>query len=158
MACSKSVYEHTMGRASDKRVVLLQCQLDNERCECKEKEVVIKNLPDQVSRVNINHKDSDTDQEGGTPLSVVRCEKDASIQKSNELATSEKEMETMRSSIIALGILHKSNGKHMLQNKELPKDCYKVSIEKSLVHAACTSGVGNNSFKTVKDAVGGFLA
>ncbi|GJR07445.1 hypothetical protein Tco_0790097 [Tanacetum coccineum] len=45
----------------------------------------------------------------------------------------------------------------MLHNKELPKDCYKVSVDKSLVDAACILDVGNNGFKTVKDAVGGFL-
>ncbi|GJU20113.1 putative reverse transcriptase domain-containing protein [Tanacetum coccineum] len=42
----------------------------------------------------------------------------------------------------------------MLHNKELPKDCYKVSIDTSLVDAACIPDVGNNGFKTVKDAVG----
>ncbi|GKG00197.1 hypothetical protein Tco_0301887, partial [Tanacetum coccineum] len=41
----------------------------------------------------------------------------------------------------------------MLHNKELPKDCYKVSIDTSLVDAACILDVGNNGFKTVKDAV-----
>ncbi|GKB29381.1 hypothetical protein Tco_0868782 [Tanacetum coccineum] len=46
----------------------------------------------------------------------------------------------------------------MLHNKELPKDCYKVSIDKSLVDAACIPDVGNNGFKIVKDAVGGFYA
>ncbi|GKB09993.1 hypothetical protein Tco_0843916 [Tanacetum coccineum] len=47
-----------------------------------------------VSPVDINPIDSSADEEGGTPLSVVGCENDASIQKSNGLATSEKEMET----------------------------------------------------------------
>ncbi|GKE78307.1 hypothetical protein Tco_1544427 [Tanacetum coccineum] len=46
----------------------------------------------------------------------------------------------------------------MVHNKELPKDCYKVSIDTSLVDAACTPDVGNNGFKTVKDAVGGLFA
>ncbi|GKB29518.1 NAC domain-containing protein 7-like protein [Tanacetum coccineum] len=32
-------------------------------------------------------------------------------------------------------------------------DCYKVSVDKSLVDAACIPDVGNNDFKTVKDAV-----
>nr|GEZ95744.1 hypothetical protein [Tanacetum cinerariifolium] len=35
---------------------------------------------------------------------------------------------------------------------------YKVSVDKSLVDAACISDVGNNGFKTVKDAVGSFFA
>nr|GEU61942.1 hypothetical protein [Tanacetum cinerariifolium] len=48
--------------------------------------------PLDVSPVDINPIDSSADEEGGTP--VVRCENDASIQKSNGLATSEKEMET----------------------------------------------------------------
>ncbi|GJR72744.1 hypothetical protein Tco_0085109 [Tanacetum coccineum] len=46
----------------------------------------------------------------------------------------------------------------MLHNKQLLKDCYKVSIDTSLVDAACIPDVGNNGFKTVKDAVGGFFA
>ncbi|GJY00959.1 hypothetical protein Tco_0359111 [Tanacetum coccineum] len=48
--------------------------------------------PPDVSPVDINPIDSSADEEGGTP--VVGCENDASIQKSNGLATSEKEMET----------------------------------------------------------------
>ncbi|GKG13550.1 hypothetical protein Tco_0350510, partial [Tanacetum coccineum] len=48
-----------------------------------------------VSPVDINPIDNSADEEGGTPLSVVGRENDASIQKSNGLATSEKEMETM---------------------------------------------------------------
>ncbi|GJS98150.1 hypothetical protein Tco_0819320 [Tanacetum coccineum] len=46
----------------------------------------------KVSPVDINPIDSSADEEGGTL--VVGCENDASIQKSNGLATSEKEMET----------------------------------------------------------------
>ncbi|GJR81064.1 berberine/berberine-like protein [Tanacetum coccineum] len=63
-----------------------------------------------------------------------------------------------KSTIIALGTVYKTDGKQMLHNKELPKDCYKVSIDTSLVDAACIPDVGNNGFKTVKDAVGGFFA
>ncbi|GJY60667.1 hypothetical protein Tco_0461324 [Tanacetum coccineum] len=63
-----------------------------------------------------------------------------------------------KSSIIALGTVYKTDGKQMLHNKELPKDCYKVSIDTSLVDAACIPDIGNKSFKTVKDAVGGFFA
>ncbi|GJX87453.1 hypothetical protein Tco_0339467 [Tanacetum coccineum] len=55
---------------------------------------------------------------------------------------------------IALGTVYKTDGKQMLHNKELPKDCYKVSVDKSLVDAACIPNIGNNGFKTVKDAVG----
>ncbi|GKD06285.1 retrovirus-related pol polyprotein from transposon TNT 1-94 [Tanacetum coccineum] len=151
----------------------------------------------QVSPVDINPISSSADEEGGT--TIFGCENDASIQKSNGLATLEKEMETrvsnktppcetvksvgskkvtisirkdssgqdsqsqenvspllvlpQKSTIIALGTVYKTNGKQMLRNKELPKDCYKVSIDTSLVDATCIPDVGNNSFKTVKDAV-----
>nr|GEX71402.1 hypothetical protein [Tanacetum cinerariifolium] len=47
-----------------------------------------------VSPVDINPIDNNADEEGRTSLSVVGCENDASIRKSNGLATSEKEMET----------------------------------------------------------------
>ncbi|GKC54277.1 hypothetical protein Tco_1077022, partial [Tanacetum coccineum] len=63
-----------------------------------------------------------------------------------------------KSTIIALGTVYKTDGKQMLHNKELPKDCYKVSIDKSVVDVACIPDVGNNGFKTVKDDVGGFFA
>ncbi|GJT39634.1 hypothetical protein Tco_0939499 [Tanacetum coccineum] len=52
----------------------------------------------------------------------------------------------------------KTDRKQMLHNKELPKDCYKVSVDKSLVDATCIPDVGNNGFKIVKDAVGGVFA
>ncbi|GKF05451.1 hypothetical protein Tco_0036119, partial [Tanacetum coccineum] len=45
-----------------------------------------------VSPVDINPINSSAYEEGGT--TVVGCENDASIQKSNGLATLEKEMET----------------------------------------------------------------
>ncbi|GJY01077.1 transposase, Ptta/En/Spm, transposase, Tnp1/En/Spm-like protein [Tanacetum coccineum] len=53
--------------------------------------------PPDVSPVDINPIDSSADKEGGIP--VVGCENDASIQKSNGLATSEKEMETRMSQV-----------------------------------------------------------
>ena len=40
--------------------------------------------------MNINHINTSTDEDAGTPVAV--CEKVASIQKSNGLATLEKEM------------------------------------------------------------------
>ncbi|GJX97561.1 hypothetical protein Tco_0353359 [Tanacetum coccineum] len=156
--------------------------------------------------VNINPIDSNAYEEGQTPLSVVGCENDAGIQKSNGLETSEKERETRetvnsvgskkttkslrkesshqdfqslenvsplqvlpqaikyklwhlkKTTIIALGTIYKTDEKQMLHNKELPKDYYKVLVDKSLVDAACIPDVGNNGFKTVNDAVGGFFA
>ncbi|GJV65838.1 hypothetical protein Tco_1476666 [Tanacetum coccineum] len=166
----------------------------------------------ELNLTELNPINSSADEEGGT--TVVGCENDASIQKSNGLATLEKEIETRvsnktspcetvksvgskkmtrsirkdssrqdsqsqenvspllvlpqaikcklwhfkKSTIIALGTVYKTDGKQMLHNKELPKDCYKVSVDKSLVDAACIPDVGNNGFKTVKDAVGGFFA
>ncbi|GJR80459.1 transposase, Ptta/En/Spm, transposase, Tnp1/En/Spm-like protein [Tanacetum coccineum] len=112
-------------QASDERILLLQSQLDNERRERQEKELLIQNLsnkmsqtegmvtklknqlaahggqsqsmstqltPPNVSPVDINPINSSTDEEGGT--TVFGCENDASIQKSNGLATLEKEMKT----------------------------------------------------------------
>ncbi|GJX52855.1 transposase, Ptta/En/Spm, transposase, Tnp1/En/Spm-like protein [Tanacetum coccineum] len=198
-------------QASDERILLLQSQLDNERREHQEKELLIHNLSNKMSQiegmvspVDINPINSGAYEEGG--ITVVGCENNASIQKSNGLAILEKEMKTRetvksvgskkrtrsirkdssrqdsqsqenvspllvlpqatkcklwhlnKSTIIALGTVYKTDGKQMLHNKGLPKDCYKVSIDTSLVDAACIPDVGNNSFKTVKDAVGGFFA
>ncbi|GJT69203.1 hypothetical protein Tco_1028489 [Tanacetum coccineum] len=159
------------GQASDERIVLLQSQLDNGRPNLAAQGEQLKSMltqwtPSDVSPVDINPIDSSADEEGRTP--IVGCENDASIQKSNGLATSEKEMETRaikcklwhlkKSTIIALGTVYETDGKQMLHNKEIRKDCYKVSIDKCLVDAACIPDVGNNGFKTVKDAVGGFFA
>ncbi|GJT60492.1 transposase, Ptta/En/Spm, transposase, Tnp1/En/Spm-like protein [Tanacetum coccineum] len=63
-----------------------------------------------------------------------------------------------KTTIIAEGTIYKSDGKIMLHNKALPKDCYKVSIDKSLVDAAFIPDVGSNGCTTVLDAVGGFVA
>ncbi|GKC24577.1 hypothetical protein Tco_1026727 [Tanacetum coccineum] len=119
-------------QASDERIAILQketfTKLMNQLAAQGEQLQSMSNklTPSDVSLVDINLIDNSTDEEGETPLSVVGCENDASIQKSNGLATSEKEMET--------------------------RDCYKVSVDKSLVDAACIPDVGNNVFKTVKDA------
>ncbi|GJU81934.1 hypothetical protein Tco_1284299 [Tanacetum coccineum] len=86
-------------QASDEKNLLLQTQLDNERREHQEKELIIQNLSNKmsptkgmVSLVDINPINSSDDEEGGT--TVVGCKNEASIQKSNGLATLEKEMET----------------------------------------------------------------
>ncbi|GJW18547.1 hypothetical protein Tco_0025983 [Tanacetum coccineum] len=60
--------------------------------------------------------------------------------------------------IIAEGTVYKSDGKIMLHNKALPKDYYKVSIDKSLVDATFIPDVGINGCTTVLDEVGGFVA
>jgi hypothetical protein len=46
----------------------------------------------------------------------------------------------------------------MLHNQPLPNDCYRVSIDQSLVDAACIPNVGNNGFKTVVAGLGRFFA
>jgi hypothetical protein len=51
-----------------------------------------------------------------------------------------------------------SAGKQMLHNKPLPKDCYRVSIDKSLHDAAFIPDVGGSGFTTVMKALGGFYA
>ncbi|GJX52108.1 hypothetical protein Tco_0280477 [Tanacetum coccineum] len=63
-----------------------------------------------------------------------------------------------KTTIIAEGTVYKSDGKIMLHNKALPSNCYKVSIDKSLVDAAFIPDVGSNGCTTVLDAVGGFVA
>nr|GFC18716.1 hypothetical protein [Tanacetum cinerariifolium] len=63
-----------------------------------------------------------------------------------------------KSNIVALGTVYKFDGKQMLHNQELPNDCYKVSIDSSVVDASCIPDVGNNRLKTVKDGIGGFFA
>nr|GFA60669.1 hypothetical protein [Tanacetum cinerariifolium] len=93
----------------------------------------------------INPINRNGDGEGRT--TVVRCKNNSSIQMSNGLATLEQEMETSaikcklwhlkKSTIIALGNVYKTDGKQMLHNKELLKDCYKVPIDTSLVDAVC---------------------
>ncbi|GJY54350.1 nucleotide-binding alpha-beta plait domain-containing protein [Tanacetum coccineum] len=99
-----------------------------------------------------------------TQSSVVVRDKDARIkEKSNGLVTSEKASKCKlwhlkKSNIVALGTVYKSDGKQMLHNQALPNDCYKVSIDSSLVDAACIPDVGNNGLVTVKDGVGGFFA
>ncbi|GJV36905.1 hypothetical protein Tco_1409382 [Tanacetum coccineum] len=77
-----------------------------------------------------------------TQSSVVVRDKDARIKKSPN-------------GLVNFG---KVCGKQMLHNQALPNDCYKVSIDSSLVDAACIPDVGNNGVKTFKDGVGGFFA
>nr|GEU68486.1 helitron helicase-like domain-containing protein [Tanacetum cinerariifolium] len=76
-------------QASDKTVAFLQSQLDNER------------------RKHINPIDNSANEAGKTPLSVVGCENDVSIQKSNGLATLEKEIET-RVNIFSKSVINRT--------------------------------------------------
>ncbi|GKA79718.1 transposase, Ptta/En/Spm, transposase, Tnp1/En/Spm-like protein [Tanacetum coccineum] len=139
-------------QASDERIALLESQLDNERREREEKELEIQNLSNKmsetegmVSPVDINPIDNNADEEGGTPLSVVGCENDASIQKSNGLATSKKEMET-RETVNSVGSkkttksLRKESSRQRSQSQEdvspllvLPQSCGSCVVGHSVV-------------------------
>lgn len=63
-----------------------------------------------------------------------------------------------RTQMIVIGKVYITYGKQMLHHKPIPKTCCKVSIQESLVDAACILDIGNNGFKTVKDVVGCFVA
>ncbi|GJZ03875.1 Toll/interleukin-1 receptor domain-containing protein [Tanacetum coccineum] len=114
--------------------------------------------PLDVSPVEIHPINSSADEEGGT--TVVGCDQnDASIRKEmQKRAIKCRLWHLKKTTIIAEGTVYKSDGKIMLHNKALPKDCYKVSIDKSLVDAAFIPDVGSNGCTTVLDAVGGFVA
>ncbi|GJU50785.1 putative reverse transcriptase domain-containing protein [Tanacetum coccineum] len=183
-------------QASDERILLLQSQLDNERRERQEKELLIQNLSNKMSQtegmvslVDIHPVNSSADEVGGT--TVLGCDQnDVSIQKEMQKRETVKFVGAKRTTrsirkdysskdtqskenvsaikcrlwhlkkttIIAEGTIYKSDGKIMLHNKALLKDCYKVSIDKSLVDAAFIPDVGSNGCTTVLDAVGGFVA
>ncbi|GJS77808.1 ribonuclease H-like domain-containing protein [Tanacetum coccineum] len=114
--------------------------------------------PLDVSPVEIHPINSSADEEGGT--TVLGCDQnDASIRKEmQKRAIKCRLWHLKKTTIIAEGTVYKSDGKIMLHNKALPKDCYKVSIDKSLVDAAFIPDVGSNGCTTVLDAVGGFVA
>ncbi|GKB83072.1 hypothetical protein Tco_0949967 [Tanacetum coccineum] len=193
-------------QATDERIELLQTQLDNERRERQQKDVLVKKLSTEMTEkyilLNLSSQlqvasdvtPMDAYEVDGTQSSVVVRDKDTRIQKkSNGLVTSEKEpVKTVgpketpksqrngsqdsqsqgnvsptqelptaskcklwhlkKSNIVSLDTVYMSDGKQMLHNQALPNDCYKVSIDSSLVDAACIPDVGNNGLKTVKDA------
>ncbi|GJW56717.1 transposase, Ptta/En/Spm, transposase, Tnp1/En/Spm-like protein [Tanacetum coccineum] len=152
-------------QAADERILLLESQLDAARREREEKELLIKSMSSKMSQtegmvspVEIHPINSSADEEGGT--TVVGCDQnDASIRKEmQKRAIKCRLWHLKKTTIIAEGTVYKSDGKIMLHNKALPKDCYKVSIDKSLVDAAFIPDVGSNGYTTVLDAVGGFVA
>ncbi|GJY54631.1 transposase, Ptta/En/Spm, transposase, Tnp1/En/Spm-like protein [Tanacetum coccineum] len=151
-------------QATDERIELLQTQLDNERRERQQKDVLVKKLSTEMTEKDVLVTPMGAYEVDGTQSSVVVRNKDARIQKkSNGLVTSKKASKCKlwhlkKSNIVALGTVYKSDGKQMLHNQALPNDCYKVSIDSSLVDAACIPNVGNNRLVTVKDGVGGFFA
>ncbi|GJT55242.1 hypothetical protein Tco_0990296 [Tanacetum coccineum] len=122
------------------------------RCECQQKDESVNKLSTEMTEKDVTPMGAYEVDE--TQSSVVVHDKDARIQKkSNRLVTSKK-----KSNTVAFGTVYKADGKQMLHNQELPNDCYKVSIDESVVDAACLPDVGNNRLKTIKDGVGGFLA
>nr|GEU28626.1 hypothetical protein [Tanacetum cinerariifolium] len=174
---------------TNERIELLQTQLDNERSERQQKDILVKKLSTEITKKDVIPMGAYEVDE--THSSVFIRDKDARIQKkSNGLVTTEKEpVKTVKpkkmpkslrngsqdsqsqgnaskcklwhlkkSNIVALGTVYKSDRKQMLHNQALPNDCYKVSIDLSLVDAACIPDVGNNGLKTIKDGVGGFFA
>ena len=60
--------------------------------------------------------------------------------------------------IVAIGRVHFAAGRQMLNHKPLPQACYKVSIDKALVGAACIPDIANNGFKTINDVLGCIVA
>ncbi|GJT44952.1 transposase, Ptta/En/Spm, transposase, Tnp1/En/Spm-like protein [Tanacetum coccineum] len=167
-------------QAADERILLLESQLDAARREREEKETLNQELLSSrchrtegiVSPVEIHPINSSADEEGGT--TVVGCDQnDASIRKemqkrdsSSQDSQSKENVSVLpqaikcrlwqlkKTTIIVEGTVYKSDGKIMLHNKALLKDCYKVSIDKSLVDAAFIPDVGSNGCTTVLDAVG----
>nr|GEZ47521.1 hypothetical protein [Tanacetum cinerariifolium] len=168
-------------QATDERIELLQTKLDNERRKRQQKDVLVKKLSIEMTEKDVLVKKLSNEMTetkrmlsqlmnqlatqgvDETQSSVVVRDKDARIQKkSNGLVTSEKASKCKRwhlkkPNIVALSTVYKSDGKQMLHNQALPNDCYKVSIDSSLVDAACLPDVGNNALKIVKDSVGGFF-
>ncbi|GJS19543.1 hypothetical protein Tco_0448175 [Tanacetum coccineum] len=111
-----------------------------------------------VVLVDIHPVNSSADEEGGKTIETVKSvgakkmtrsiRKDSSSQDSQSKenvsvlpqAIKCRLWHLKKSTIIAEGTVYKSDGKIMLHNKALPKDCYKVSIDKSLVDAAFYTG------------------
>ncbi|GJR50245.1 nucleotide-binding alpha-beta plait domain-containing protein [Tanacetum coccineum] len=141
----------------------------------------IRSVGDKLKEADDKIKEGTLNLDDGTDAMIIvfgkekggyarGCDKDARIKKKSksqgnvsptqELPTASKckLLALKETNIVALGTVYKSTGKQMLHNQALPNDCYKVSIDSSLVDAACIPDVGNNGLKTVKDGVGGFFA
>ncbi|GJR52634.1 hypothetical protein Tco_1403155 [Tanacetum coccineum] len=135
-------------QAADERILLLESQLDVARRKREEKELLIKNeeAPEQlfldVIRMDASIREENAKKETNKSLRAIKC----------------RLWHLKKTTIIAEGTVYKSDRKIMLHNKALPKDFYKVSIDKSLVDTAFIPDVGSNGCTTVLDAVGGFVA
>nr|GEX32644.1 hypothetical protein [Tanacetum cinerariifolium] len=163
-------------QATDERIMLLQTQLDNERREHQQKDVLVKKLSTEMTEKDVTQMGAcEVDD---TQSSVVVRDKDARIQKKSNglepvktvkpkktpksrrngsqdfqsqgnvsptqelpIASKCKLWHLKKSNIVASYTIYKSDGKQMLHNQALPNDCYKVSIDSSLVDAACIPDV-----------------
>ncbi|GJX43309.1 transposase, Ptta/En/Spm, transposase, Tnp1/En/Spm-like protein, partial [Tanacetum coccineum] len=170
-------------QAADERILLLESQLDAARREREEKELLIKSMSSKMSQTEgmVTKLKNQLAAQGGqlqsmptqlTPLDEIVNQREQSIRLINPKRKFQvnipnpkkmcryyhKLWHLKKTTIIAEGTVYKSDGKIMLHNKALLKDCYKVSIDKSLVDAAFIPDVGSNGCITVLDAVGGFVA
>ncbi|GJR64205.1 hypothetical protein Tco_0010270 [Tanacetum coccineum] len=167
-------------QATDERIELLQTQLDNERRERQQKDVLVNKLSNEMTEtkgmlsqlmnqlaaqgVQLNLSSqlqvaSDVTPMGayevdGTQSSVVVRDKDARIKKkSNGLVTSEKEP------VKTVG--PKKTPKSRRNGSQDSQSQGNVSPTQELptiLDAACIPNVGNKGLQTVKDGVGGFFA
>nr|GEU35832.1 hypothetical protein [Tanacetum cinerariifolium] len=171
-------------QATDERIELLQPKLDNERRERQQKDVTpmgTYEVDGTQSSVVVRDKDARIQKKSNglvtskkEPVKTVRpkrtpklrrngsqdSQSQGNVSPTQELPTASKckLWHLKKLNIVALGTVYKSDGKQMLHNQALPNDCYKVSIDSSLVDATCIPDVGNYGLKTVKDGVGGFFA
>nr|GEX93439.1 hypothetical protein [Tanacetum cinerariifolium] len=115
------------------------------RRERQEKDVVVKKLSTEMTEkyVLVKKLSNEMTETKGMLSQLI-----------NQLATQGVQLNLSSQ----LQVASNFDGKQMLHNQALPNDCYKVSINSSLVDAACIRDVGNIELKTVKDGVGGFFA
>ncbi|GJV78887.1 hypothetical protein Tco_1514757, partial [Tanacetum coccineum] len=161
-------------QATDERIKLLQTQLDNERRERQQKDELVKKLSTEMTEkdVLVNKLSNEMTETKGMLSQLMNhlAAQGVQLNFSSQLQVASDvtpmgtyevdgtQSSVVKSNIVALGTVYKFDGKQMLHNQALPNDCYKVSIDSSLVDAACIPDVGNNRLKTVKDDVGGFFA
>ncbi|GJU48932.1 hypothetical protein Tco_1218487 [Tanacetum coccineum] len=154
-------------QATDERIELLQTQLDNERRERQLKDVLVKKLSTEMTEKDVLVKKLSNEMKKTKGMlsqlmnqlaaQGVQLNLSSQLQVASD-ASKCKLWHLKKSNIVGLGTVYKSDGKQMLHNQALLNYCYTVSIDSSLVDAACIPDVGNNGLKTVKDGVGGFFA
>ncbi|GJY91885.1 hypothetical protein Tco_0507667 [Tanacetum coccineum] len=152
-------------QASDERILLLQSQLDNERRERQEKELLIQNLSNKMSQIEgmvTKLKESVGCTWGAVSPVDINPINSSADEWAEQLFLDVRMTRAFRS-LRDLQLWKRKWKQGLMENKcfitkNSQRIVYKVSIDTSLVDAACIPDVGNNSFKTVKDAVGGFFA